>query len=818
MLLKILKISLKIAGIVAILGILPTRLSAQDFGYIEGRIVDTSGEAMLSASVAIEGTTTGTMSDKDGYYFLQVPAGKVITLQATFISHETESLTLTLRPGETRTLNFILTPNTKMMEESVVTGIKQRDNTLRPINIKSINQIPNASGNIEHILTTMGGVASNNELTSMYSVRGGSFDENLIYVNDIEIHRPQLIQSAQQEGLSFVNPSMISSIQFSAGGFDAEFGDKLASVLDIRYKQPTELMGSASVSLLGGSIHLEGASKDNRLTCIAGVRYKTTKFLLGTLETKGDYNPAFLDVQTFLTYDITPKLELSVLANVANNRFNSQPRERTTNFSSIQQSFVFTVFYEGEEADRFDTYTGAVALNYQPKEDLSLKLIASGFHSDEAITYDLLKEYWISLATQGSSGLRDSLVNIGVGSTLEHGRDYLKSEIFSIEHKGMWLIDNGNVKWGLKYQKELISDEIKEWKLLDSAGYSLPYSSETINLFDVYEASNQLNTDRVSGFLQYSRTFETAAGKVFFTLGGRAQYSTLNGELTISPRGNLTYIPANRSNFSWHFSTGLYHQPPFYKELRDRSGTLYTYKKAQRAIHYVAGMDINFNLWNRPFVFSSEIYYKHSTRVIPYQMDDVRIQYLPQYNAKAFSTGIDFRVFGEFVPGDESWFSLSLQKTMEDIEGDYILNTDGTVVTPGYYRRPTDQWLNCAILFQDHLPSNKNYKAHILMNFGSGLPFSGPFTDIPSVIYKLGSYRRVDIGFSRLIVRSTKKVHGVESIWISAEILNLLGAENKVSFDWVRVVESDYGMYYYYAVPNKLTGRALNFKLSANFR
>jgi len=809
---------LLILTITGIILILPVKTgNAQQLANLTGKVTDREGNSLFSASVGIEGTSLGTVTDENGNFTLKIPSGQSLKLVVYYLGYTTYTEYLELRTGESVNLDIRLSDEVKVLEDVEVFGIRQRENTLIPIDIKSIAQLPNSSGNIESIIKTLPGVASGNELSSQYSVRGGSFDENLVYVNDIEIHRPMLVQSAQQEGLSFVNPSMVSSIQFSAGGFDAEFGDKLSSVLDIRYKRPSEFAGSASASLLGGSLHVEGSSDNNKFTHITGVRYKSTEFLLNTLDTKGDYNPTFADVQTYLTYKLTDKLDLSILGNYAANRFHRQPTMRDTDFGTLQQSYTFRVFYEGEEKDRFDTYLGALSLNYKPAEAVSLKLIASGFQSDESITYDLLKQYWIGLAVQGSSALRDSLVNIGVGSLLEHARDYLSVTIYSIEHKGTFVSDNGITKWGIKAQQELIDDKINEWQLLDSSGYSLPFSDEEVNLNNVYQSSNSLSNYRYASFVQQTLKVENDAGQFILTLGARVQYWSYNREITISPRGNLTYIPGNRPNISLHLASGLYHQPPFYKELRDRQGNLYTERKAQRAWHLVAGIDYNFQARRRPFVFTSEIYYKLMTRVIPYKLDDVRLQYLPMYNAKAYAAGIDFRVYGEFVPGEESWFSLSLLRTREDIKNDYIVHSDQSVEYPGYYRRPTDQWLNFSLFFQDYLPSNPKYKVHLMVNYGSGLSYSGPTDLRPSDVYRLDPYRRIDIGFSRLIVRNRHNQVGVKSIWISAEILNLLDAQNKVSLDWVRTVESEFGVDMYFAVPNYLTGRIYNVKLTANF-
>ena len=809
---------LTLALVVLILTVSVLTGNAQQLANLTGKVTDQEGNPLFSASVGIEGTTLGTVTDENGNFTLKVPSGKSLKLVVYFLGYKSYTENLELQAGETETLDIHLTAEVKVLEDVEVFGIRQRENTLIPIDIKSIDQLPNSSGNIEAIIKTLPGVASGNELSSQYSVRGGSFDENLVYVNDIEIHRPLLVQSAQQEGLSFVNPALVSSIQFSAGGFGAEYGDKLSSVLDIRYKRPTEFAGSASGSLLGGSLHVEGASKNNKFTHITGIRYKSTGFLLNTLDTKGDYNPSFSDVQTYLTYNLTDKLYLSVLGNYAANRFHWQPKERDTDFGTLQQSYTFRVYYEGEEKDQFDTYMGALSLNYQPAEDVSLKLIASGYQSNESVTYDLLKQYWIGLALQGSSALRDSLVNIGVGSLLEHARDYLHVTLFSFEHKGTWVTGNdGITNWGIKAQKEIIDDEISEWQLLDSSGYSLPYSNEEVNLTYVYKSAHSLDNYRYSGFIQHTLKTESDVGQFVFTLGVRSQYWSYNREVTVSPRGNLTYIPAEHPNISLHLASGLYHQPPFYKELRDREGNLYSGRKAQRAWHLVAGMDYNFQARRRPFVFTSEIYYKLLTRIIPYKLDDVRLQYLPMYNAKAYAAGIDLRIYGEFVPGEESWFSLSLLRTREDIQNDYIVHSDGSVEYPGYYRRPTDQWLNFSLFFQDYLPSNPKYKVHLMVNYGSGLSYSGPTDRRPSDVYRLDPYRRIDIGFSRLILRNTNSRVGLKSIWISAEILNLLDAKNKVSLDWVRTVESEFGVNVYFSIPNYLTGRIYNVKLTANF-
>jgi len=795
----------------------PLAAFGQQTATIKGVVSDPEGSSLYYASVAVKNKAIGTFTDDKGFYLLKVPANEKIILVLTHVGYENYMDTLLLSDNQVIELNITLKQIVENLEDVVIYGINARENTLTPINLKSIDQLPNSNGNFETILKTLPGVASGNELSSQYSVRGGSFDENLIYVNDVEIHKPLLVQSSQQEGLSFVNPGMVSSIQFSAGGFDAQYGDKLSSVLDIKYKQPKDLSGSVSASLLGGSVLLGDASKNKKFTMNTGLRYKTTQYLLNNMDTKGDYKPSFTDLQTYLTYDLSKKVEISFLGNYANNKYDRTPQNRVTEFGSFMQSFNFTTFYEGQEKDKFDTYLGALALHYQPNENISLKFIGSAFQSNEEITYDILKEYWISQATNSSKGRNDSLINIGVGSSLDHARDYMKSGIYSLEHKGAYYMPSGNWKWGLKVQKENINDKLDEWEMLDSANYSLPQSDEGINLNFANKANNILNSMRYAGYLQNTSTFDINKNNISLTLGARIQYWTVNKDITISPRGNITLKPDITSNTTWHLAAGLYYQPPFYSEIRDPQGNLFTNLQAQRALEIAAGSDYKFMAWGRPFIFTSEIYYKNITHLIPYKLVDVRQVYLPEYKAKGYATGIDFKVYGEFVEGTESWFSLSLLTSKEDIYNDKIVNSDHTVTYPGYYRRPMDQWVNFSLFFQDYLPTNPDYKVHLTLTYGSGLPYSGPSLSRPSDTYSLGAYRRVDIGFSRVIIGKKAKTSIFKSIWITAEILNLLDTQNKVSYDWVKTVENNGGVNINYAVPNYLTSRTFNVKITVYF-
>lgn len=809
--------NLKQAGLSVILLHFFLILSAQRSAAVRGTITDQDKKPLFPVSVSVKGEARGTVTDSTGYYNLTIPANTNVILVYSHLGFKSYEDTLRLSPGQTMTMNLSMSQENVEIGNATVIGIRGRENTLVPINIKSFDQLPNPTGNVEAMLKTNASVVSNSELTSQYSVRGGSYDENLIYVNDVEIYRPLLVQSAQQEGLSFINPSMVKSIKFSAGGFGAEYGDKLSSVLDIKYRQPTSFEGSVSASLLGGSLHLGGRSKNHKFTHITGIRYKTTQYLLGTLDTKGDYKPSFSDLQTYLTYDLSHNLQLSFLGNYASNKFVRVPHDRETDFGNFQQSFNFIAYYEGQERDLFSNYMGAVTLHYHPSNRLSLKLIASSYSSEEAVNYDILAEYIIGQATQGSSGRNDSIVEIGTGGSLNHARDQLHAAINSIYHKGVLQNNAGTLKWGARAQHEYISDRIDEWDLLDSAGYSLPVSDTGVDLYSAVKTHNILSSLRFSGYLQQTFRFHPGSNNLSLTIGARGQYWTYNKQVTISPRGNLSFKRRDNSRFTWYFATGLYYQPPFYKELRDPQGKLYPNTKAQRALHLVLGTDYNFKMWDRPFVFTSELYYKNLTHLIPYKLDDVRLQYLPQYKAKGYATGVDFKMYGEFVPGMESWFSLSLLNTKEDIYNDYYKNPDGTITYPGYYRRPTDQLISFSIFFQDYLPANPNYKLFLMMIYGSGFPYSGPSAKRPSDVYDLGPYRRIDVGFSRLILGKHPDGHGIKSVWLSFEILNLVDSQNKVSYDWVRTVQSDYGVQAYFAVPNYLTGRAFNGKVTVNF-
>ena len=800
-------------------------IDAQETAVIKGIVTDEHGNPLYPATISLKDQPAGAVTDSMGYYSLKITANRNVVIVVSHLGYESVEIPVILKPGETLILNKTLKATSEKLEGVVVYGRPDRVNGLVRINTRSLEYLPSTSGSLEGLLKTLPGVSSSNELSSQYSVRGGNFDENLIYVNDIEIYRPLLMRSGQQEGLSFINSDMISSIEFSAGGFGAQYGDKMSSVLDIKYRRPTRFEGSASMSLLGGALHFEGISKNKKFTYNSGVRYKTTQYLLGTLETKGDYKPEFFDFQTYLTYAFSSKLELSVLGNLSLNKYQLVPQVRETSFGTYQQALNLTIYYDGQEIDRFLNYTGATTLNYKPNNQLSLKLIGSTFHSFEKVAYDIQGQYWINLLDNviGSDTYGDSILNIGVGTLLNHARDYLDARIYTLSHKGTYITDRYTFKWGISYQYEDIYDKLNRWEMLDSAGYSLPYSDEGVNLYNSSRSNNHLFSSRIEGYLQQTINFNIRNSTFFLNLGVRGNYWSLNRQFLLSPRGILTFDPHWKKGLTFHLASGLYYQPPFFKELLNPQGNFYSNIKAQESIHFVVGGDYHFTAWDRPFIFTTEIYYKDLQHLIPYKVENIRIQYLPQFSAKGYATGIEFKINGEFVKGAESWASLSLMRTREDVLNDSYTRQDGTVVYPGYYRRPTDQLLNFGLYFQDYLPNNPEYKVHLTMIYGSGLPYGSPDYNRPSENYSLGAYRRIDVGFSKALKSEHKTVREnsiwskFDNIWVGVEIFNLFGFKNKVSYDWIRTVSNQSGQFNMFAVPNYLTGRRFNIRLSAKF-
>jgi hypothetical protein len=828
-----------------LLGMASPALFAQENAILSGNVRDQDNKPIELVNVAIMGSSTGSTTDQKGNYALVIPGNQEVTVDFSFIGYKSKRYQVTLQPGERKELNVVL-----MISFTELKGVEIKDDQVRSYNYvrldpKEVKLIPTMSGGIEAMLKTLPGVSSANELSSQYSVRGGNFDENLVYVNGIEIYRPFLIRAGQQEGLSFVNSTLVSGIVFSAGGWDAKYGDKMSSVLDITYRKPDSAAASVMVSLLGAEGHIEGISKNQKFTLLTGARYKTNQYILQGLETKGNYRPNFIDVQGVVTYDLNKKVQFSVLGYYSRNSYLLIPESRQTNFGTIQEAYRLNIYFDGQEVDEYRMYLGAFTVDYKPRPELAMKFIVSGFNTRESETFDVRGQYWIGKLENafGDEEFGNVTEVQGVGSFMDHARNYLDAGVISAEHKGSYLWRKSIINWGLKYQHENVDDQLSEWELIDSAGYSMPNPPVNIGgitdpkemlILDYAVRTNAfLSTNRIMGHIQDTWDLLGEGRDLSVTAGLRFHYWDYNGQFLLSPRASIAYKPLWERDVVFRFATGYYYQPPFYKELRDLEGNLNPDIRAQKSIHFVAGTDINFLAWGRPFVFTTEAYYKYLDDLIPYIVDNVRIRYLAENIAHGYATGIDFKINGEFIEGTESWMSLSFLKTMQDIEGDYYYEyynesgvkiipgytpdqivVDSVRVEPGYIPRPSDQRVSFAVFFQDYLPLIPSLKAHLTLVFGSGLPFGPPDSPLYKHTLRYPAYRRVDLGFSKRLIGDKTKfkeknpLKYIDNSWISLEVFNLFQISNTVSYIWVEDVNNRE-----YAVPNYLTPRTLNIKL-----
>lgn len=805
-----------------------TFLYGQEKGLLTGRVVDSIGEPVDVANVSILGTQAGTVTGTDGSFNLEIPAGRSYTVVVSCVGYKTLQFAVRLQPGEQQERKLTLQHDIRALQEVSVTRRQERASTFQRIDLEDLNYMPTTTGRVETIIKSQAGVSSNNELSSQYSVRGGNFDENLVYVNDVEIYRPFLVRSGQQEGLSFVNSDLVSSVKFSAGGYDARYGDKMSSALDITYKTPRKMAGSASVSLLGATAHAEGASKNQRFTFLAGYRYKTTSYLLNTLETSGDYKPQFSDFQTLLTYRISRTLDISFLGNYSSNKYRFVPSTRDTEFGTKDLPLNLRIYYEGQEVDRFDTYLGALTLHYRPIEGLSLKFTGSAFRTAEQETFDLLGQYLINELdnTLGSETYGDSILNVGIGTMLSHARNYLDAIVVSARHLGDYQTGQHRIQWGFSYQYQDFYDRISEWELIDSSGYVLPNNGKEILTGKSKRSENRIAYAQLSGFAQHTWEMNLDRTDLFLTTGLRTTVWNFNRTTMVSPRITISSQPHWNRDVMFHLSGGYYYQPPFYKEMRMPDGEINNNILPQRSIHLLVGGDYIFTAWDRPFKLTGEAYYKWLDNLIPYKIENVRLSYAGENISSGYARGIDFKLNGEFVHGAESWMTLSLLQTREDVEGDYYYKQDGgeTVQMPaGEFPRPTDQLFTFGLYFQDYFPNNPGYKVHLNAFYGTGLPLSSPNEQQYYTSTRMRPYRRVDIGFSKVIKRETDMLRPknplrfFESIWISGEIFNLLGINNEASYLWIRTISDQQGIPGQFGVPNYLTGRRFNVRISMNF-
>ena len=794
-------------------------LSAQTTAMIFGKVTDADRTALAFANIVIQGYPGGTTSGKDGSYEIRIPAEKKIKLLFSSVGFEKDTLELELKPGERKEINRTLTRISTSLPSIEVKDQQLRTNTFNRIDIKSVTLIPSANAGIEDLIKTMPGVTSRNELSSQYSVRGGNYDENLVFVNDIEIYRPFLVRSGQQEGLSFLNPDLVSAISFSAGGFEARYGDKMSSVLDIKYKRPASFAGSFDVSLLGANAHVEGTIA-KKISYLIGGRYKSNSYFLKGLDTKGNYKPRYYDVQALLTFDISKKWEFSLLGTFSDNSFKLVPQTQSTTFGNAFEAYKIMIYFDGQEVDHYQNWMSAATLTFKPSQNLRLRLISSLYQTSESETYDISGEYWIGaveapVTVQGNGNYGNVTEILGVGAYLDHARNYLDGTVFTLEHRGNYELGSSAMQWGVKYQHEFFNYKVSEWEMHDSAGYSLPRPVDSIgSVFPPHDAlllyhsiknkSRELS-DRFSAFLQNTWTFKKESFDVALTGGLRSMYWDYNNQLLIDPRINVSFRPHWKKDVVFRVSGGYYSQPPSFRELTDLNGKIVSGLKAQRALQVVAGSDLYFNAWGRPFKFVGEAYYKYITNLIPCDINNLKIRYYGTNNAFGYAAGVDLRVTGEFVKGIESWASLSFMKTEENINGDWV-------------PRPTDQRVNLSIFFQDYIPHYPSWRMNLTLFYGTGLPFGPPNSPKKDQTLRMPPYRRVDIGLSKqLFGENTHFSHKnpfrvFRSMWISLEVFNLLQISNTVSYLWVTDISNRQ-----YAVPNYLTPRQFNLKLQATF-
>ena len=861
----------------------------QENVIIKGSIKTSKGKPVNKANVVVIDTKIGTTSNKKGEFQFEIENTGYFNLEVSHVKYQKISKKLNT---ETDTVILIRMKN-KVLQTHDVEYKDPGSSTTEILPTINAANVALPSGNIEGLLSSVGfGVRQNNELSSGFNVRGGNFDENLIYVNGIEVYRPFLARSGQQEGLSFINPSMVENIVFSAGGFDAKYGDKLSSVLDISYREPIDFEANLSTSLLGTQLQF-GDRPNSLINYNFGFRYRTNAYLLGALDTKGEYQPRFADVQGLINFNLNEKLKLTAFGTAANNLFSVQPENRQTNFGNINEALRFTVYYEGQENTQYKTYMGALSLQHQTTEKLSLNYFISTFNTDETEYFDLLGEYRLDELERdlSSDQYGDVAYNRGVGAFLNHARNQLKANVINFYHKGDFINKKQKTSWGLKLQGEKVTNDIKEWNYLDSARFNTPKPIDSVGyqdpssipyqqlvLSNLIKANNKMESSRVTGFVQHRFKFNrskdinfqyttdsnfnldtTFTSQDYFTatIGARANYWTFNNQTVFSPRINIKWRPAfykfennqiERKNITFRLATGYYYQPPFYRAARYLDGSINPAIRAQKSIHIVAGGDLVFNMWDRKFKFGSEIYYKFLQDIIPYEIENVRVNYYGQNLASGYARGIDLKINGEFVEGIQSYASLSWLQTKEDLSNDFYyeyFNQNGEKIIPGYtidqnradsilyepgfIPRPTDQRLSFSMFFQDQMPDDwdtekikwSNMKVNINILVASRLPYGPPGNKRYSDTLRSSFYKRVDIGFSKDLInnetdRSKFKeksiFNEIEALWIAFEVFNLLDISNTTNYTWIRDVSGRQ-----YSIPSFLTSRRLNLKLVARF-
>lgn len=772
---------------------------AQSF-TLQGRIVDESGSPVEFASVSCLKQGKMTMTSLKGEYSLQLHSADSVEVRFSMVGYKTKIRVLR-RPRGKQTLQVVLYSNDNELGEVTVTGTRIQSGQTQELKKEHLKNLPSVSGNaVEELIQSQAGVSTHSELSSQYNVRGGSFDENSVYINNVEVYRPFLVRSGQQEGISVINPDMVEKIEFSTGGYEARYGDKMSSALNITYKRPKPFEASVSASLLGASAYVGVSNK--KVSWSNGLRYKTTRNLLGSLDTKGEYKPTFIDYQTYFTYTPNERWDINFLGNISNNHYNFSPEDRETNFGTMENVKSFRVYFDGQEKDVFRTFFGSLGITRHFGKNTSLSLIASAFKTREQEKYDIQGQYWLT-QTETSE-------NLGVGTYFQHARNYLNAHVESLKLLLKTKQKRHDIEGALTFKKEHISENSVEYEMRDSSNYSIPHTGKDLYMIYSMRAKNVLDANRIEAYIQDTYRFGGGEGQSHYTLnyGVRFAHWSYTKETILSPRVSLGIIPAFNENVTMRFAAGLYYQAPFFKEIRDTTtvngityAKLNNKAKSQRSIHFIAGYDYRFKLNNRQFKFTAEAYYKLLGNLVPYSVNNVKVVYYGDNESSGHAAGLDFKIYGEFVPGTDSWLSLSLMSTKMKLNG---------VSIP----LPTDQRYALNLFFTDYFPGTDRWKMSLKLAFADGLPFSAPHRELESNSFRAPAYKRADIGLSYRLINNAdnhNKKNPLRNLWVGVECLNLFGINNVNSYYWITDVTGQQ-----YAVPNYLTGRQLNFRISAD--
>ena len=775
-----------------------TGIKAQTF-TLQGRVTDSEMNPVELATVAVVQQGKMTMTNLKGEFSMKLQSSDSVVVRFSMVGYKTKTRVLR-RPKGKQTLLIQLYDDNQLAGVTVTEEKRQMGSTQK-LDTKDMKNAPSVTGNaVEEMIQSQAGVSTHSELSSQYNVRGGAFDENSVYINNVEIYRPFLVRSGQQEGLSIINPDMVESVGFSTGGFEAKYGDKMSSVLDIKYKRPKKFEANVSASLLGASAYIGFSTK--KFSWSNGIRYKTNKYLLGTLETKGEYQPNFLDYQTYLTYEPSDRWSIELLGDISENHYNFYPEDRETRFGTMENVKSFRVYFDGQEKDIFRTYFGSLSITRKFGKNTKLSLSAAAFHTNEQEKYDIQGQYWLT-QTETSE-------NLGVGTYMEHARNYLEATVKSAKLTFNHKTKKHDIEAGLTYKIESIKENSKEYEMRDSSGYSIPHTGEDLYMIYSLNARNSLDANRIEAYAQDTWRFTSRGGHTFFTLnyGIRFSHWNFNKESIISPRVSLGIIPAFNHDVTLRFATGIYYQAPFFKELHDTTtvngityATLNRDIKSQRSIHFIAGFDYRFKMKNRPYKFTAEAYYKALSNIIPYTVDNVKIVYDASQQCSGHAMGLDLKLYGEFVPGTDSWVSLSLMNTRININGKSI-------------PMPTDQRYALNLYFTDYFPGTTRWRMSLRLAYADGLPFGAPHRSLDTMPFRAPAYKRADIGMSYRLFDNDKRERKsiFKNIWLGVDCLNLLGINNVNSYYWVTDVTNQQ-----YAVPNYLTGRQINVRASFEF-